>query len=60
MISTGNRDEKYGPPFVNSLNFFTPILILTVREARYKKQKNHSSLGSAPLEIEPKYYQYRY
>ena len=34
MISTRNRDEKSGPPFVNSLGTFAPTLILTAREAR--------------------------
>ena len=28
MISTRNRDEKYGPPFVNSLGTFAPTLTL--------------------------------
>ena len=26
MISTRNCDEKYGPPFMNSLGIFTPTL----------------------------------
>ena len=37
MISTRNRDEKNGPPFVNDLGTFTPTLTLTAREARCRK-----------------------
>ena len=37
MISTRNRDEKNGPPFVNGLGTFEKTLILTAREARCRK-----------------------
>ena len=47
MISTRNRDEKSGPPFVNSLGTFRRPYLHERHDAENKK--NHFTIGSEPL-----------